>query len=109
MDRKRLTDPAVRRSRRTALYVIPVLLLMLSMARSAYAGQLENRHGAVPVQTEVPVQIQAAATQPPVQEISLRNVKVKREQTPRSVNILLIGSDDEENAGARSDTMILCT
>ena len=37
------------------------------------------------------------------------NVKQKPEQGPQSINILLVGSDDTEEAGARSDTMILCT
>ena len=110
MGKRRLTDPAFRRARRAAFYVIPVLLLMLTAARTVYAGHFLNQQTVPePLQTDTPLQTQASATEAAVREVALANVKRKRDTRPQIINILLVGSDDTEEAGARSDAMILCT
>lgn len=108
MRRRRMEKPEPFRIWRAVLFVIPVLLLMLTAARTVYAARfLDHRTAAEPLQTEPVLQTQTAATQ--AREVPLTNVKFKRERGSRTVNILLVGSDDKEETGARSDTMILCT
>ena len=108
MGRRRLKDPAARSARRAVIFVIPALLLMLNAARTVYAGHfLEQSTASEPMQMTSSVKIQTTATEPAA--LPLATVKFKKEIRPRTVNILLVGSDDTEEAGARSDTMILCT
>ena len=105
---KRLIDPPSGRIRWAILISILVLLLVRTTAKQVNAGQFPDQQPQ-PQPTAPPVQEQIAAMEVPVREVPLANVKFKRDKTPQTVNILLVGSDDTEEAGARSDTMILCT
>ena len=110
MGRRRLTDPEPRRIRWAAFCAISALLLVLSAAQTAQTVRTESwQEASEPLRTEPLKQIQTAAAENTVREVSLANISFKREQGPQTVNILLVGSDDTEEAGARSDTMILCT
>lgn len=103
MDKKRLTGRTARRTILAVLCALAAIVPVLAATRTVQAQQQS-----VPaIQTDPPLPTRAAASEMP--QLACLLAEVEFERNSKTVNILLVGSDDTEEAGARSDTMILCS